>query len=153
MLQKIGAEYLKRMLFNWMSGQARVNDAPVLIPFVRVGLLGIAASIAGGVLFMLACMGLLAALYLYVSSEGLSPALSLVVVSGVTFAFVLGIFFGIQAIFKSRVNAVNEALKATPPVQIDDAVIEVPRAILAGFLQGILGDDDRNHTHKHTPRN
>jgi len=153
MLHKIGAEALKRVLFTWISGQARSNDAPVLVPFVRVGLLGLAASIAGGLLFTLGCVGLLAALYLWVSAQaGFTPALALLVVSAVTFVLAIAIFFTVQSIFKRRINAVSEALQATPvpPLQIDDAVIEVPRAILAGFLQGILGEDERTTTH---PRN
>jgi len=125
----------------WMSGQGR-PAAPVLIPFVRVGLLGLAAVIVGGLLFTLGCVGLLAALYMYVSSLGLSPVLALLAVSGVTFLLAVVIFFSVQAIFKSRMNAINIALQSTPPVPMDDAMIEVPRAIIAGFLQGVLGERD-----------
>jgi hypothetical protein len=128
-----------RQVMMWIIGRA-VPQTPVLAPFIRIGVLGFVAAIAGGLLFTLGCVGLLVSLYLWIESRGLEPALALLIVSGVTFLLAGIIVFATQRFVKKRVGAINGVLAAAPTLQIDDSMIEIPKAILTGFLEGIVGE-------------
>jgi hypothetical protein len=110
------------------------------IPYARLGLLGLTAAIAGGMLFTLACLALLGGLFFYLQEQGIRPSYALLIIAGVSLAASGWIFFATQRYFFSKA-ATSETM--LPPQQPEDALFEIPGAIVSSFLQGVLNGENR----------
>lgn len=135
----LSSPYLRRRLMGWAL--ARTLEAPVLLPFMRMSLYGLVAGLAGGILLTLSCTSLLGVLYLFLNQqEDMAPALALLIVAGVTFFVAGGFLFFAQKQLKKNLKGLNGSVaRAAAPPALEETVLEIPRVLLQGFLEGVLG--------------
>lgn len=89
---------LPRRLTMWVLGKS-LGAAMDTAPLIRIGLLGLSAVMIGALLAIIALMGLLGALYMYLTANlWLSPALSLLIVSGVCALVACAAFYYMQVV-------------------------------------------------------
>jgi hypothetical protein len=110
-----------------------------LIPIARLGLLGLTAAIAGGLLFTLACTALLGALFFYLREQGMTPSAALLIPASIALVAAGWIFFAAQRYFLSKMDSPHAMLPPQPP---EEALLEIPGAIVGSFLQGILNSEN-----------
>lgn len=135
---------LPRRLTMWILGKS-LGAAMDTAPLIRTGLQGLSFVMIGALLAIIALMGLLGALYMYLTASVLlSPALSLLIVSVLCASLAFGAFYYMQVVVlaapRNNLKRIRNILSSSLEGQHGE-LFHSSKDIIKNFADGFMRRD------------